>query len=1127
MGPPTDHSANSGMNNASSSNSGQEGVDRTRYVRSRKRFKVYTWKYKKTITPIASFILLVNQIFGFGMNSIPSVIAEGGLFRVFLANLSTCIIACICSLMLLKSMTFIPHNSNFQQRIEYNTLVKYYLSDFYFKIISFLHYIGDFCTIVCGIITFSKLVDMLFIKAFGFTLALQVYPQLTMGRVGPDLFVYIYETTDSTRPFGVVCITLGYVICTLICTKLSCSSLEETTRFHVTSFLILLGCSVQLCVYSVFSLRGGSQNGFGGLLGGLFGLGSGRDSREPLNVPRSRVGGWLSRSGLEGLKVYRPRVGLRRPRSPTSYGAVNNPLNIEKSNPLKESLKAAGSLRVSSSAGRKGFLEILLTFVDNYSLASTLPSWANEMTNQVNPTQTIWMSSLFAFFIYLVVGLLFSKTFSTLGSTSILDDILNSSYNLFVNCSISLFVIVTSIPDVVFGCISLRYNLLNLGYLNSNYSYFWGCVFPFMFTWLLVNDKLFQNWLGNLGLISALICDFFVPVLLYTVAYSRDYSDFTKLRRTSKLEIVSGWLHSRLGYLYSTSGTMYNRLNTVYNSLLSAVSGFTSSSKSLTRSGDGENNDNAPEGLEKGESSTTISSASDSTYSRGDSGTSTSSTDTAAVLDRGVSGMSRSEDGVGRSGSKDSTESTSRKDSGNFRTFTAFLSRDSFLSTRLVSARNRFFTSSNRLFSGTNRLLGTTFSKSISLGSFGRSFSSILNRRGTGLTNTTETGFTKSGTKESTSSELEKDSETVRESRSGSTRFNSLGGKFTKSISYTFGNKFSMVSHRLSSRFTNRLTTTGAETSTNSINTSLSKELSKELSTSMSESLNKGLGASLTSGLRNTSSFSRNLRKTISQNISKSFTKNFVSTTEVMLDEGTIERSPEPGRSGEESSSSSSSSIDGAYVASSSEPTGSGPGFGASDVQVLKKKISRTTDCDLHSGPGRAVATSHGHPSLPKDQLESKWAGDHTHETALSEEPRSCVDYRSFKIIRNSDDFRKTHDDLFNAVNRPSKIVVPEIPGEGGPHPIFVSPGTAKPSDGTTSRNTGNSGSESRAKDKDKKHHQGGKRDKHSSSASKDRVVVFPRVLHRYHLTIAKVMMVSISMLTLVVPGLHFLVVSD
>ncbi|BAM41478.1 conserved hypothetical protein [Theileria orientalis strain Shintoku] len=1039
MGPPAGTNANPGMNNAGSVNSGQEGADRTRYVRSRKRFKVYTWKYKKTITPIASFILLVNQIFGFGMNSIPSVIAEGGLLRVFLANLATCIIACICSLMLLKSMTFIPHNSNFQQRIEYNTLVKYYLSDFYFKIISFLHYIGDFCTIVCGIITFSKLVDMLFIKAFGFTLALQVYPRLTMGRVGPDLFVYIYETTDPSRPFGVVCITLGYLICTLICTKLSCSSLEETTHFHVTSFLILLGCSVQLCVYS--------------------------------------------------------------------------------------SLKAAGSLGAGAKVGRKGFLEILLTFVDNYSLASTLPSWANEMTNQVNPTQTIWLSSLFAFFIYLVLGMLFSKTFSTLGSTSILDDILNSSYNFFVNCSISLFVIVTSIPDVVFGCISLRYNLLNLGYLNSNYSYFWGCVFPFMFTWLLVNDKLFQNWLGNLGLISALICDFFVPVLLYTVAYSRDYSDFTKLRRTSKLQIVSGWLHSRLGYLYSTSGTMYNRLNTVYNSLLSAVSGSGSSGKSLPRRGTKGHQANVPEGLEKGESSTTISSASDSTYSRGDSGASTSSTDTASVLERGVSGMARPHYGVDRSGSKESTTSASRKDTGNFRTFSAFLSRDSFMS-------NRLFRAGNRLFTGTNRLLGTTFSKSISLGSFGRSFSSILNRRGTGFTNTTDTGFTKSGTKETTTSEVDGEggkvgeADKVGESRTRVSRFNTLSGKFTKSISFTFGNKFSMVSHRLSSRFTNRLTTSGSATGTNSINTSLSKQLSKGLSTSLSETLNKSLGASLTTGLRNTSSISRNLRKTISQNISKSFSKNFVSTTEVMLGDGTIDRSHEA-EGTSDGSSSSSSSIEGAYVASSAEGPPTATGTRTGNVQGLTKKVTRRTECESHSGSGRTVATVDGHPDLTQDKPDRPGSGDHTHEVALSEEPRSSVDYRSFKIIRNSNDFRKTHDDLFNAVNRPSKIVVPDTPGEGSPHNPFFAPATAGASDAAPSGARGLTRSETSAKDQNRGHSSGGKRDKHGSGASKERVVVFPRPLHRYHLAIAKVMMVSISMLTLVVPGLHFLVVSD
>ncbi|CDR95528.1 hypothetical protein, conserved [Babesia bigemina] len=407
-----------------------------RFVRSRKRFKAYTWKYKKTISPIASFVLVVNQMIGYGMSDIPCVMREGGWLYALLANILVAVLAAVCSLMLLRAMTLIPHNDNFDHRIEYNTLVKYYLSDHNFRMVALLHHAGDLCSVVCGILAFSKLVDMLLVRIFGWTLALQVYPHASFGRVDMRTVTAIYESSVNSGTDGptfTLAITLGYVLCAALCLRLSACALEETMGFHVFSFLALIGCTMQLALF-----------GFARYLGGV------RAAKPP----------------------------------------------------------AIGGTR---------FSKVILTFVENFNVASSTPSWANEMTSDVKVVRTMWTSTFFTSAMYHVLGYILCVGFPA-NSGSIVSDILLSNTSLLTHAAICLFVAVNVLPDVVFGTISTKYNLLNLGYCGSKSAYFWGCVLPFTFTWMLSNESIFFEYLGHIGLISALFCDFVIPVVVYKVA---------------------------------------------------------------------------------------------------------------------------------------------------------------------------------------------------------------------------------------------------------------------------------------------------------------------------------------------------------------------------------------------------------------------------------------------------------------------------------------------------------------------------------------------------------------------------------------------------------------------------------
>ncbi|EKX72263.1 conserved hypothetical protein [Theileria equi strain WA] len=484
------------------------------------------------------------------MSGIPSITRDGGWFKVLLANFGMCITAALCSLMLLQAVTLIPQNSNFQQRIEFDTVVKYYLSDYSFKVISILHHIGDLCCIICGILTFSKLIDMLFVQTIGYSFAIQIYPHLAMGKANMAVISSIYGSANSTAAIkmpqnlsfihsdietltldmsGPSCdgklrlgITLGYIVCALLCLRLSACALEETTTFHVTSFVVLLGCSLQLAAHSVLKIRRLYKNNSG--------MTSRDFTRRYNRTTYERLFGTKS-CAIHHRNEPNSCTYNGDDRANWLYDGINRYVNADKNIPTTGELhihtqkfsneQKAGSAKILPPAiGNESFSNVLLTFVDNYSLASTTPSWANEMTLDVKVAPILWMSTLFSCIIYYILGILISSAFPA-NTGSIVNDILMSDSGVVTSICILIFVIFTAIPDVVFGCITTKYNLLNLGYCGSNLAYFWGCAFPFLFTWLLSNETLFMEIFNNIGLISAIVCDFATPVVIYVKAHKK------------------------------------------------------------------------------------------------------------------------------------------------------------------------------------------------------------------------------------------------------------------------------------------------------------------------------------------------------------------------------------------------------------------------------------------------------------------------------------------------------------------------------------------------------------------------------------------------------------------------------
>ncbi|CAD2114070.1 amino acid transporter, putative [Plasmodium vinckei] len=235
------------------------------FVRSRKRFRTITWKYAKTIGPFASFIYLFNQSIGSGLFDIPSLIDEVGWIPVIFGNVFVCSVAAFCSLMILRAMTIIPKNKNFEQRIEYSAVIKYFMSNEKYKFVSFLYHLGNICNNICGILVISKIIDIFIIKIFGYTILFEIYPQIQIKKCSlPFLDAmfngYYYSNTGNYETIFICGFTIGYIINAIICIHLSSKGLEETINYQYVVFMIFMSSFLYLSISSTIYLFSHNYN---------------------------------------------------------------------------------------------------------------------------------------------------------------------------------------------------------------------------------------------------------------------------------------------------------------------------------------------------------------------------------------------------------------------------------------------------------------------------------------------------------------------------------------------------------------------------------------------------------------------------------------------------------------------------------------------------------------------------------------------------------------------------------------------------------------------------------------------------------------------------------------------------
>eukprot|EP01132_Coremiostelium_polycephalum_P008595 gene8595-10577_t len=186
---------------------------------------------EKSISQWASFIFIVNQIYGPGVLSIPVVFQQSGWLMTMLSLTVFLFISCMASILLCEALALIPGNRQFDKHIEYSVAVKYYYGKKAYYGFQVLNNLCIQSYNIASIVICAQSLDQFFVFIFKKTFALSFHPEV--GFVAT-------ENVDDFYKTGAICITLGYIIICAIAIPTSFMNLDDNVKVVQTLSFIFL-----------------------------------------------------------------------------------------------------------------------------------------------------------------------------------------------------------------------------------------------------------------------------------------------------------------------------------------------------------------------------------------------------------------------------------------------------------------------------------------------------------------------------------------------------------------------------------------------------------------------------------------------------------------------------------------------------------------------------------------------------------------------------------------------------------------------------------------------------------------------------------------------------------------------
>lgn len=194
---------------------------------------------EKTIGTVGGISLLINNITGPAMVTIPLLYQNAGWFTPTLCLFSMAFFGALASGFLCEAMAALPGNHHLEGRVEFSTLVRFLFGKKGLILAQIFINISLQCANVASIIECAQVADDTLIAVFGRSCGLQVYPH-------PKWECVVMESA-SDSPFSASAFylfTIGFILMMVIVIPMGLLNLDDNIYIQVLADLFLVVVTV-------------------------------------------------------------------------------------------------------------------------------------------------------------------------------------------------------------------------------------------------------------------------------------------------------------------------------------------------------------------------------------------------------------------------------------------------------------------------------------------------------------------------------------------------------------------------------------------------------------------------------------------------------------------------------------------------------------------------------------------------------------------------------------------------------------------------------------------------------------------------------------------------------------------
>jgi hypothetical protein len=198
----------------------------------------------KTIGFIGGLSLLVNNITGPAMVTIPLVFQNAGWLTPTLCLLVMTILSSLASAFMCEAMACIPGNEHFQGRVEFATLVNFFFGTSGLVVSQIFINAALQCANIAAIIECSQVADTTIIAIFKKTCGLQLHPH-------PFAWHCVSGSSDSDSPFPdgeYYLFTIGFLVMMVLVIPMGMLNLDDNIIVQILADVFLVVVTIDFIV---------------------------------------------------------------------------------------------------------------------------------------------------------------------------------------------------------------------------------------------------------------------------------------------------------------------------------------------------------------------------------------------------------------------------------------------------------------------------------------------------------------------------------------------------------------------------------------------------------------------------------------------------------------------------------------------------------------------------------------------------------------------------------------------------------------------------------------------------------------------------------------------------------------